>query len=218
MSERGRTYDARFAALEASGHYLHGEADLVDRLLGGPPARILDAGCGTGRVAIELARRGYEVLGVDRDPEMLEVARQKAPHLSWWVADLSDASLAESLATNPVDLTVLAGNVLCFLAPGTLPAVARTVAASLRPGGLWVAGFQLPQGAAAPEGRRSPLGPLRPPRLPDVEQAMGDAGLQVTRRLATWEGAPFSEPGEYVVLIGHRPDPARPQSARPPAP
>jgi hypothetical protein len=51
-----------------------------------------------------------------------------------------------------------------------------------------------------------------------VEQAMGDAGLEVTRRLATWEGAPFSEPGEYVVLIGHRPDPARPQSARPPAP
>ena len=43
--------------------------------------RVLDAGCGTGRVAIELARRGIEVVGVDADPDMLERARRRAPQL-----------------------------------------------------------------------------------------------------------------------------------------
>ena len=41
-----------------------------------PGASILDAGCGTGRYAIELARRGYSVHGVDLSPELVEVARQ----------------------------------------------------------------------------------------------------------------------------------------------
>ncbi len=39
-----------------------------------PGASVLDAGCGTGRYAIELARRGYVVQGIDRSPELIEVA------------------------------------------------------------------------------------------------------------------------------------------------
>lgn len=41
-----------------------------------PGATILDAGCGTGRYAGELARRGYVVEGVDRSSELIEIARQ----------------------------------------------------------------------------------------------------------------------------------------------
>jgi len=41
-----------------------------------PGATILDAGCGTGRYAGELARRGYAVEGVDRSPELIETATQ----------------------------------------------------------------------------------------------------------------------------------------------
>lgn len=41
-----------------------------------PGAEILDAGCGTGRYSIELARRGYIVHGVDLSPELIEVARR----------------------------------------------------------------------------------------------------------------------------------------------
>ena len=41
-----------------------------------PGATVLDAGCGTGRYAIELARRGFIVDGVDRSPELLAVARE----------------------------------------------------------------------------------------------------------------------------------------------
>lgn len=49
--------------------------DQVARLARGP--RVLDLGCGTGNVALRLAARGLDVIGVDLSPEMLEFARQK---------------------------------------------------------------------------------------------------------------------------------------------
>jgi len=45
-----------------------------------PGARLLDAGCGTGRYAIELGRRGYVVEGVDQSPELVDVAKRSAIH------------------------------------------------------------------------------------------------------------------------------------------
>ncbi len=42
-------------------------------------ARVLDAGCGVGQLAVEAARRGAEVLGVDISPNLLEVARLRLP-------------------------------------------------------------------------------------------------------------------------------------------
>src|SRR5437879_9893319 len=45
------------------------------RLLGGP---LLDLACGTGRMAVRMALKGYQVTGVDIVPEMIEWARQKA--------------------------------------------------------------------------------------------------------------------------------------------
>ena len=45
-----------------------------------PGARVLDAGCGTGRYAIELGRRGYVVEGVDQSPELIDVAKRSAIH------------------------------------------------------------------------------------------------------------------------------------------
>src|SRR5580704_12210472 len=109
---RGDSYDERFEALAAAGHDVHGEAELVASYR---PRSVLDAGCGTGRVAIELDRRGYEVVGADIDPAMLEVARRKAPHLTWLEGDLT-----QPLGTaRAFDLVVLAGNVLIFVEPGT---------------------------------------------------------------------------------------------------
>src|SRR5687768_2177284 len=84
----GRAYAARFDALAAGGVDIHGEATFCERLRP-PPARILDAGCGTGRVAIRLAERGYDCVGVDLDASMLEVARERAPHVPWLLGDLA---------------------------------------------------------------------------------------------------------------------------------
>jgi magnesium-protoporphyrin O-methyltransferase len=43
-------------------------------------ARVLDAGCGTGALAVELARRGADVLGVDLSPTLVDLARERLPH------------------------------------------------------------------------------------------------------------------------------------------
>src|SRR3954447_11364168 len=108
--DRGEAYDERFQQLAASGVHVHGEADYVQRLL--PTGSVLDAGCGTGRVAVELAARGYDVVGVDSDASMLDVARRH--DLEWVLADLATLELDRRF-----DLIVCAGNVMVFLAPGT---------------------------------------------------------------------------------------------------
>lgn len=56
-----------------------GEVDFLEKELDGDKSRsILDIGCGTGRHAIELARRGYSVTGIDLSSAQLQRARQKA--------------------------------------------------------------------------------------------------------------------------------------------
>ena len=183
---RGADYDARWTALAAQGGSVHGEADLVDALLqdlGG--TAVLDGGCGTGRVAIELARRGYRVTGVDADAAMLATARSKAPELTWIEADL--AELPDGVG-GEVDLAVLAGNVMIFVAPGTEAAVLDGVAARLRPGGLLVAGFQLR------EHRLS---------LDTYDRLCAAAGLTPLDRWATWDREPY-EGGDYVVSVHRR--------------
>jgi SAM-dependent methyltransferase len=178
---RGESYAAGFADLAASGVDVHGEAALVSALAP-PPARVLDGGCGTGRVAIELARRGHDVTGVDSDPSMLAVARRDAPHLDWRAGDLSRLDLGP----DRYDVAVLAGNVLIFVAPGTESDVVARVAAHLGAGGLLVAGFQLGRGYA----------------LPDYDDHCSAAGLVLEARWATWDREPYAG-GDYAVSV-HR--------------
>ena len=121
---RGDDYDQRWRDLTDSGEGIHGEADLISALSAG--GSVLDAGCGTGRVAIELARRGHEVIGVDLDPGMLDTARAKAPELEWHLADLLDIDLARTF-----DLVALPGNVMIFLSPGTEADVVANMARHL---------------------------------------------------------------------------------------
>ena len=181
---RGADYDARWCSLAASGQNIHGEADLVESLLaehGG--GSVLDAGCGTGRVAIELARRGVAVAGVDVDAAMLDTARNKAPELTWIEADL--AELAEP--AGPFDLVLLAGNVMIFLEPGTEQRVLATMARRLAPGGLLVAGFSRRPGGLT---------------FAHYDEIAAAVGLTPVQRWATWDRQPFAG-GDYAVSM-HR--------------
>jgi SAM-dependent methyltransferase len=171
----GDEYQARFDALAAKGVDVHGEATLV-RSFG--PARVLDAGCGTGRVAIELARHGIEVVGVDVDPAMLDAARTRAPELDWRLGDLATTELGTGY-----DLAVLAGNVLLFTPPGTEAAVLANVAQAVRPGGMVVAGFSLQPGGYD---------------LRRLDADASAAGLTLVDRWATWDRQPYAE-GNYAV-------------------
>lgn len=184
---RGQDYDARWERLAASGVGVHGEADLIESLLRETDgSAVLDAGCGTGRVAIELAARGFAVVGLDADPAMLAAARSKAPDLRWVEADLVDTGdhLGEAF-----DLVALPGNVMIFVDRGTEPDVVGQLAARLRPGGLLVAGFQLQTGRLT---------------LDRYDEITAAAGLQLVDRWATWDREPFHG-GDYAVSVHRRP-------------
>ena len=76
-------YARRFQTMAERGEDIHGEAGLVNAVLP-PPARVLDAGCGTGRIAVRLHEQGYDAVGVDVDlvagvgPVMAEPFRTRA--------------------------------------------------------------------------------------------------------------------------------------------
>ncbi len=187
---RGRVdlggYDDRWARMAAAGHNPHGEVDLVQRYR---PASVLDAGCGTGRVAIELARRGVRVHGVDADPDMIAAARAKAPDLDWTHADLAAFDCAE-IGVEPFDLVVLAGNVIPYVAEDARAAAVAACARAVRPGGRVVAGFSLRPGWPTPE---------------DHQGWCADAGLVAEDRFATWDGDPYTG-GDYLVAVHTRPE------------
>jgi 2-polyprenyl-3-methyl-5-hydroxy-6-metoxy-1,4-benzoquinol methylase len=174
-------YDARWRALAAAGKSIHGEADFVCRF---EPASVLDAGCGTGRVAIELAARGIDVVGVDLDPAMIGHARVKAPALEWIDADLATVDVGRRF-----DIVVMAGNVMIFVAPQTEAAVVANMASHLVPGGHLIAGFQLGRafGVVA------------------YAAAAADAGLERVGRYGTWEGAAWTAADDYAVSVHRAP-------------
>ncbi|WP_420444673.1 class I SAM-dependent methyltransferase [Candidatus Poriferisodalis sp.] len=185
---RGTEYDDRWARMAARGESIHGEADLVASLVP-PGGSVLDAGCGTGRVAIELARRGHDVVGIDLDPAMLDLARDKAPDKPWIQGDLASTVVFDAAGERRLfDAVIAAGNVMIFLERGTEAAVVANIAAHLRPGGVLVAGFQLSDGYM---------------QLHVYDALAQRNGLELVARYSTWEGAPF-DGGDYAVSVHRR--------------
>ncbi len=173
-------YDARWAAMAQAGENPHGEADLVHSL---GPGSVLDGGCGTGRVGIELARRGITVVGVDPDPDMIAACRAKAPDLRWVQSGLQDLALPERF-----DLVVLAGNVIPYAAPQDRAAVVAACARHLAPGGRLLAGFALQD---------------RWPGLGEYDSWCADAGLTALDRWSTWNRDAY-DGGGYAVSLHRR--------------
>lgn len=196
LATRNRTgaeYDAPYAARAAAGFDIHGEANFITRLLAEQfpatkaPQRILDAGCGTGRMGIELDRRGYQVTGVDLDEVMLSQARHKAPALAWHQADLATIKLDTQF-----ECIVMAGNVMIFLTPGSEAAVLTNMAGHLTTDGRLVAAFE-----------------LTPPSwsnltLTRYDQLAASAGLTLIKRWAGWDGEVWTARSNYAVSVHSR--------------
>lgn len=144
------------------------------------PRSVLDAGCGTGRVAIELAHRGIEVVGVDLDAGFIDRARDKAPELAWHQADLAAMNLGRRF-----DAVVAAGNVMIFLTPGSEGAVLANLARHVEPTGRVVTGFQVSES-------RLPLAVF--------DRLAAEADLHVSDRFATWSGDSYRG-GDYAVSV-----------------
>lgn len=179
---RSDTYDDYWVELAARGKNIHGEVDCVQRLCPAP-ASVLDAGCGTGRVAVELAVRGYDVVGVDLDPDMVAKARAKDPHIAWTVSDLATVDLNRRF-----DAVVAAGNVMIFLEPGTEADVVANLARHLAPEGRLIAGFSLEAGRLD---------------LVTYDAHAAAAGLVIDGRFSTWDGDAY-EGGDYAVSVHRR--------------
>lgn len=182
--DRSAWYVERFRTMAAEGADLAGEARMIDAMVP-RGSRVLDAGCGPGRVGGELARRGHTVVGVDVDPVLVEAARADHPEGDWHVGDLAELDLPAAGVAEPFDVAVMAGNVLTFVAPGTEAEVLRRIRAHLAPGGRLVVGFGAGRGYA----------------FEALDADAEAAGLAVQHRFATWDLRPFGPDADFLVAV-----------------
>ncbi|MHA7134257.1 class I SAM-dependent methyltransferase [Oerskovia turbata] len=184
-------YVERFRTMAAQGADLAGEARTVDAMLP-RGSRILDAGCGPGRVGAELAARGHTVVGVDVDPVLIEAAEADHPGPTWLVGDIAELDLPAAGIAEPFDLIVCAGNVMTFLAPGTEVEALRRFRAHLAPGGRAVVGFGAGRGYAFDAFAADAV----------------TAGLELELALSTWDLRPFTRDSDFLVaVLGVTPQP-----------
>ncbi len=128
------------------------------------PGRALDLGCGTGTNCIYLARRGWEVVGVDFSSVAIWRARWKAwrarQRIAFYRADVADLSFLDG----PFDLALDIG-CLHSVPPARRQGYAAGVTRLLRPGGLYMLYAFKPR----PEGRAPGITPA------EVQQLFGEA-------------------------------------------
>jgi len=177
-------YVERFRAMARAGEDLVGEARLVDAMAP-RGARILDAGCGPGRLGGYLAAAGHHVVGVDVDPALIEAAAQDHPGPRWLVGDLAELDLPARGIMDPFDVIVSAGNVMTFLAPSTRVEVLGRLRAHLGADGRAVIGF----GA----GRDYPFD--------EFFDDAAEAGLVPDLLLSTWDLRPFTDDADFLVAL-----------------
>jgi SAM-dependent methyltransferase len=96
--------------------------------------RILDAGCGTGHYCGRLAADGSEVVGIDLDPQMIEVARKSYPKPTFHCMNMLEVGRVDP----PFDLAFCIGNVAPHLTQDEFGLFVEEIARSLRPGGVWI--------------------------------------------------------------------------------
>ena len=177
-------YVQRFRDLAAQGMDLVGEARLVDAMLG-RGSRVLDAGCGPGRVGAFLHAVGHDVVGADVDPHLIAAAEEDHPGPRWLVGDLAELDLPAAGIPEPFDAIVCAGNVMTFLAPSTRGTVLGRLRAHLRPDGRAVIGFGAGRGYG----------------FDDFLADAAAVGWVVDILLSTWDLRPFTPKSDFLVSL-----------------
>ncbi len=177
-------YVERFRSMAAEGRDLDGEARFVDAMVG-RNARILDAGCGPGRVGGRLAALGHQVVGVDIDPELIAAAEADHPGPVWLARDLAAFDLAAEGIAEPFDVIVVAGNVMTFLDPTTRRDVLHRLLVHLAPDGRLVVGF----------------GGGRGYEFDDFFADAASVGFRDELRLSSWDLRPFDDASTFLVAV-----------------
>jgi SAM-dependent methyltransferase len=177
-------YIERFRAMARAGDDLFGEARFVDAMAP-RGARILDAGCGPGRLGGYLATVGHDVVGVDVDPVLIEAAEQDYPGPRWLVGDLAELDLPARGIAEPFDVIVSAGNVMAFLAPSTRVQVLNRLRAHVADDGRAAIGF----------------GAYREYEFADFLNDAADAGFAPDLLLSTWDMRPFADDADFLVAL-----------------
>jgi SAM-dependent methyltransferase len=182
--EHSAAYVQRFRDLAAQGMDLVGEARLVDAMLP-RGSRVLDAGCGPGRVGAFLHEVGHDVVGVDVDPVLIAAAEEDHPGPRWLVSDLAELDLAAAGIEEPFDAIVSAGNVMTFLAPSTRRSVLQRLRAHISPSGRAAIGFGAGRGY-------------------EFDHFLADAeatGWTPDLLLSTWDLRPFTPDADFLVAV-----------------
>ncbi len=182
--DHSQWYVERFRTMAAQGADLVGEARFLDALVP-PRSRVLDAGCGTGRLTAELHRRGHHAVGVDVDPVLLAACEADHPGPVWVQSDLSVLDLATHGESEPFTGIVMAGNVMTFLAPDTHAQVLARLRAHMAPDGRLAIGFGLDRGYP----------------LAEFDEHCAAAGLALEHRFATWDVRPFRDDSDFAVTV-----------------
>lgn len=183
-------YIQRFRAMEEQGKDIWGEARTIDAMAP-RNAKILDAGCGMGRLGAHLHEKGHRVTGVDLDPELIEEAQRVCPSAHWVVSDLADLreslgySKDSQLGEEGFDMVFSAGNVMTFLAPSTRREVLEELSAVLAPTGRAVIGFGAGRGY----------------EFAHFFEDAAASGLKLDSAFSTWELHPFTETSTFLVAV-----------------
>lgn len=178
--EQRKEYSQRFVEIAAQGNDIDGEGRFVDAMAG-RGSRILDAGCGAGRVTDYLRRCGHRATGVDVDPLLIEAGLEQHPEADLRVLDLAD--LSADLGT--FDIIVCPGNVITFVAEGTEPEVLAAMARVLAPGGRVVFGFHIDRTVS----------------VDDLDRWAARLDWSLEFRFGTWELDPFTTESDWAVSV-----------------
>ncbi len=177
-------YVQRFRTLAEQGMDLVGEARLVDAMLP-RGSRVLDAGCGPGRVGAHLHEVGHEVVGVDADPVLIAAAEEDHPGPRWLVQDLAELDLRAQGIDAAFDAIVCAGNVMTFLAESTRREVLRRMRDVVAGDGRAVIGFGAGRGY----------------EFDDFLADAGATGWAPDLLLSTWDLRPFTPDADFLVAV-----------------